>query len=101
MDTTQAKLLGPLLAETSVTDPDPGSGIRCLFDPLDPGSGMGKKSGSGSAIHNLIWVKIPYLNSLMRIRDLGWKKFGSGMENIRIRINIPDPHTGRNIFSSK
>jgi hypothetical protein len=21
----------------------PGSGIRCLFDPLDPGSGMGKK----------------------------------------------------------
>jgi hypothetical protein len=29
-----------------------GSGIRCLFDPwiLDSGSGMGKKSGSGSGI---------------------------------------------------
>jgi hypothetical protein len=27
----------------SVADPDPGSGIRCLFDPWirDPGSGMG------------------------------------------------------------
>ncbi len=25
---------------TSVADPDPGSGIRCLFEP---GSGMGKK----------------------------------------------------------
>jgi hypothetical protein len=33
----QAKPFGPLLAGTSVTDPDPGSGIRCLFDPLDPG----------------------------------------------------------------
>jgi hypothetical protein len=29
-----------------------GSGIRCLFDPLDPGSGMGKKSGSGSVIQD-------------------------------------------------
>jgi hypothetical protein len=26
---------------TSIADPDPGSGIRCLFDPLDPGSGIG------------------------------------------------------------
>ncbi len=26
----------------SVADPDPGSGIGCLFDPLDPGSGMGE-----------------------------------------------------------
>jgi hypothetical protein len=49
-----------------------------------------------------------YLNSLMRIRDPGWKKFGSGMEKIRIQdgknsdlvsgmekfgsgINNPDP----------
>jgi hypothetical protein len=31
-----------------------GSGIRCLFDPWlrDPGSGMGKKSGSGSEVNN-------------------------------------------------
>ncbi len=27
------------------SDADPGSGIRCFFGPLDPGSGMGKKSG--------------------------------------------------------
>jgi hypothetical protein len=29
-----------------------GSGIRCLFGPLDAGSGMGKKSGSGSGMEN-------------------------------------------------
>jgi hypothetical protein len=29
------------LAAGSVADPDPGYGIRCLFLPLDPGSGMG------------------------------------------------------------
>jgi len=44
-----------------------GYGIRCLFDPLDPGSGMGKKSGSGSgmnnpdhfseSLENIFWVK--------------------------------------------
>ncbi len=102
-----------------------GSEIRCLFDPWigDPGSGMGKKSGSGFRIRDPDLKKQPgsylrelrnhflelkYLNSLMRIRDPGWKKFGSeirdgknsdpgsGMEKIRIRdsgsgINIPDP----------
>jgi hypothetical protein len=50
---------------------------------------MGKKSGSGSGTNNLVHisesfetifgVKIP-LHSLMQISDLGWKKFGSGME---------------------
>jgi hypothetical protein len=29
---------------------DPGIRDRCLFDPLDPGSGMGKKSRSGMNI---------------------------------------------------
>jgi hypothetical protein len=33
--------------ETSVADPDPGP---CAF--LTPGSGMGKKSGSGSGMNN-------------------------------------------------
>ncbi len=33
---------------------------------LTPGSGMGKKSGSGSGMTNNFWVK--KLNSLMRIR---------------------------------
>jgi hypothetical protein len=78
------------------------SGIRCLFDLWiwDLGSVMGKKSGSGSGMNNaehisgsletIFWVKIPVLNSLMRIRDgkksdPGWKKFGSG-------INISDLH---------
>jgi hypothetical protein len=46
---------------------------------------MGKKSGSGSGINSpdyisesletIFWVK--HLNSLMRIRDPGWKKIGS------------------------
>ncbi len=67
---------------------DSGSGTF-----LSPGSGMGKKSGSVSGMNDqnhisesletLFWVKI-LKNSLMRIRDPGWKKFGSG-------INIPDP----------
>ncbi len=30
-----------------------GSGILCLFDPLDPWSGMGKKSGSASGMEKL------------------------------------------------
>jgi predicted outer membrane repeat protein len=29
-----------------------GSGIRCLFDPLDPESGMGEESRSESGIRN-------------------------------------------------
>jgi hypothetical protein len=69
---------------------DPGSGV---FDP-GPGSEMGKKSGSGSGMNNpnhisesietIFGLKILYLNSWMRIRDPGWKKFGSG-------LNISDP----------
>jgi hypothetical protein len=42
--------------------------------------------------NNLLWLK--YLNSMMlirdgKIRDPGWKKFGSGMEKFGSRINIP------------
>jgi hypothetical protein len=75
---------------SSVADPDPGSGA---FLTLDPGSGMGKKSGSVSGMNNpdhiserletIFWVKI--LKILLRIRDPGWKKFGSRMEKIRIQ----------------
>jgi hypothetical protein len=40
----------------SVADPDPGSGIGCLFDPwiLDPGSGMGESQhpDPGSGMNN-------------------------------------------------
>ncbi len=95
-----------VLAVLRIRIRDPGSGAF-----LTLGSGMGKISGSGSGMKNpdyiseslesIFWVK-KCLNSLMRIRhpisgmekiwirdgknsDQGWKKFGSGMENIRIR----------------
>ncbi len=50
------------------------------------GSGVGKRSGSGSSMNNSdhISENLKYWNSLMWIRDPGWKKFIS-------RINIPDP----------
>jgi hypothetical protein len=66
---------------------------------LTPGSGMGKKSGgvnnpdhTSESLETIFWVKIlrffyAYLGSRMKkilIRDLEWKKFGSG-------INIQDP----------
>ncbi len=37
----------------SVADPDPGSRIQYLFDPWIRGSGIGKKSISGSEIREL------------------------------------------------
>jgi hypothetical protein len=69
---------------SSVEDPDSGSGAF-----LTLGSGMGKKSGSGSGVNNpdhisesleyIFWVTIlKYFDA-----DPGWKKFGTG-------INIPD-----------
>jgi hypothetical protein len=67
---------------TSVADPDP-----VPFLLLDPGSGMGKESRSGSgmnipdqSLETIFWVKILKLFDA----DPEWKKFGSG-------INIPDP----------
>jgi hypothetical protein len=63
---------------------------------LTPGSGMGKKSGFGSGIRDdqpgsfflelgNHFFGLKYLNSLMRIRDPGWKQFGSGMEKSQVR----------------
>jgi hypothetical protein len=69
-------------AASSVVDPDPGS---TAF--LTPGSGMGKNSGSGSGMNNpdhisecleTILFGLKYLNSLMRIRDPGWKNWYPG-----------------------
>jgi hypothetical protein len=61
---------------------------------LAPGSGIGirdgKKSRSGMNIPELIFdnsVSVfgvknnRYLNSLMRIRDPGWRQFGSGIRD--------------------
>ncbi len=76
------------LFNNSVADPNPGSDAF-----LTPGSGIGKKWGSGSRINNpvhisesletIIWVKILRLFDANRVP--GWKKFGSWMEKIRIR----------------
>jgi hypothetical protein len=57
---------------------------------LTPGSGMGKKFGSGMNNPDHIWawkqfLGLKYLKFLMRIRDPGWKKFESG---------IGDKHSG-------
>ncbi len=69
-----------LKTETSVADPDPGSSAF-----LTPGSGMGKKSGSGSGMNNpdhisesletIFWVKV------LKFFDADP---GFGKENIRI-----------------
>jgi hypothetical protein len=60
----------------SVTDPDPRSGAF-----LTPGSGMVKKPGSGMNHPDHISESLKkqcfglkYLNSLMWIRDLRWKR---------------------------
>ncbi len=87
--------------------------IRCQ-DPgsdafLTPGSGISKKSGSRSGIrirdeqHGWYFLELKnhffalkFLNSLMQIRDPGWKKFGLGIRDGKKSdpgsgINIPDP----------
>ncbi len=67
-----------------------GSGIRCLFDPwtLDPGSGMGKKlgSGSGSRMNNPNHISLQLRNHFLGLKYLIFDAdLGSGMEKIRIR----------------
>ncbi len=79
-----------ILDKISVADPDPGSGAF-----LTPGSGMGRKSASGSGIRDeqpgsyllelrkletifFVFLGLKYLNSLLRIRDPGWKKSDPG-----------------------
>jgi hypothetical protein len=53
---------------------------------------MGRKSASGSGIRfeqpgsyflelKNHFLGLKYLNSLMRIRDLGWRQFGSGIRD--------------------
>jgi hypothetical protein len=71
---------------------------------------MGRKSASGSGIwddqpgsyflelrnHFFVFFGLKYLNSLMRIRDPGWRRFGTGIRDGKKSdpgsgINIPDP----------
>ncbi len=54
--------------DTSVADPDPGSGAFFTQGSWNPD-----------------FLGLKYLNSLMRIRDPRWKKFGSVMGKIRTR----------------
>ncbi len=88
---------------SSVADPDPGLGAF-----LTPGSGIrdGRKSASGSGIldeqpgsyflvlrnHLFAFLGLKCLNSL-RIRDPGWRQFGSGMGKSRIRDKHPGSAT--------
>jgi hypothetical protein len=77
-----------------VADPDPGSGAF-----LTPGSGMGKKSRSGSGMNILDHTSesLEYLNSLMRMQirnpgifltlDPGWKNSDPGQTS-RIRNTV-------------
>jgi len=84
---------------TSVADPDPGSGIGCIFDR------DGRKSASGSGIrdeqpgsyflelrnHFFAYLGVKILKffdedpgsgmETVRIRDPGWKKVGSGIRD--------------------
>jgi hypothetical protein len=129
--TTQPGFLYPINITkrgVGVADPDPrsgafltpGSGIRdrirdlVHFWPLEPGSGMGKISGSGmnnpdnisESLETSFWVK--YINSLNRIRngknmDPRWKKIGSGIRNTEERYKnyfkkrFLDPHWSQNL----
>jgi hypothetical protein len=69
--------------------------IRCLLDPwIRDGQKVRiqiKEKPSGSYFLELRnhFFGLKYLNSLMRIRDPEWKKFGSGIEKSRIRDKHP------------
>jgi hypothetical protein len=65
-----------------------GSGIRCLLNPWIRNPEWLKKSGSRSEIRNEQpgsyflefrnhFLRVKILKFLMRIREPGWKKFGS------------------------
>jgi hypothetical protein len=61
----------------------------------DPGSGMNNPDHIFLSLETIFFafLGLKYLNSLMRIRDPGWKKVGSG-------INIPDRHTANLVGKS-
>ncbi len=60
--------------------PDPGWTTRIIF------------SRASKPFFWLFWG-LKYWNSLMRIRDPGWRQIGSGMEKIRIRDKHPGSAT--------
>jgi hypothetical protein len=79
-----------------VADPDPRSGAFLI-----PGSGIGKKirirnnpDHTSESLETIFGLK--YVNSLMRIRDPGWKKFGSWIWDWDEKNS--DPGSGINIL---
>jgi hypothetical protein len=81
---------------------DPGSGIRCLFDPwirdpvpfwpLDPGSGMGKKIRTRIRDEQP-WSYFRELRKNFGVKILNFFLCGSGMEKIRIQDKHPGSTT--------
>jgi hypothetical protein len=65
------------IEESSVADPDSGSGIRCLFDP-GPGSGIRNRIFSGSRISD---PPTPYFLELSD-KFLGKKFYNSLKTNL-------------------
>ncbi len=72
-------------------DPDPGSGA-CAFRPLDPESGMGRKSASGSGIRDeqpgsyFLELRNHFLGCFgVKILKFFDADPGSEMETVRIR----------------
>jgi hypothetical protein len=49
----------------------------------DPGSGMNNPVNIFYSLETifLLFLGLKYLNSLMRIRDPGWRQFGSGVRD--------------------
>jgi hypothetical protein len=95
------EIISLLLYFISVADPDPGFGIRCLFDPwirdtgrvkTGPEAGMNNPDHISESLETNFWAKILKLFEAdpgwkkvgSGIQDPGWRKFGSGM-------NIQDP----------
>jgi hypothetical protein len=51
----------------------------------ESGSGMNNPDHTSESLETIFLVKIRDINSLMQIQDSGWKKFGSGIEKLRIQ----------------
>jgi hypothetical protein len=79
-----------MMAVLRIRIQDPGSGIRCLFDPWirdpgwvkkDPGSGINNPENISKSLETIFWVKI------LKLFDPDGKNSdpGSGKEKSRIR----------------
>ncbi len=82
------------MVRSSVADPSPVSGAF-----LTPGSGLRKKSISGSGVNNPDHIseslEIIFFGGVKILKffeaDPGWKKIGSGWKKFGSGMYIPDP----------